>query len=301
MVRSLDEWEVQFRKWAKPPGDTEEQRMQNALKVVRNAIAASEDLQARNIRVIAQGSYRNNTNIPRESDVDVAVVCYDAFFPDYPAGTDKSTFGNVSANYAYSTFKNAVGKALVNYLGRSAVQPGNKAFGVKETSYHVEADVAPFFEHRRYQRNGSYSRGIELRPDNGTPDKVINWPEQHYENGVAKNNSTGRRYKALVRILKSLRDEMEADGISAAQSIPRGFLLECLGWNVPNGLFGHEFYFEDVRLALVHLYGATETEAGCSEWGEVSELKYLFRASQKWTRQQVNSFILAAWTRMGFQ
>jgi len=301
MSRSNAEWENQFREWAKPPGATEEQRMLNAEKVVRNAIDSSGTLQGKSIRVFAQGSYRNNTNIPGESDVDIAVICDDIFFPDYPEGTNQTTFRNIDADYTYTSFKNGVEQALVSYLGRSAVRRGNKALALKETTYHVDADVAPFFEHRRYDKDGSYLSGVELRPDNGSPFNVINWPEQHYRHGVEKNTATGRRYKAFVRILKSLRDEMETQGIAVAKEIPRGFLLECLGWNVSNELLGQQFYLKDVRAALAHIYVATESETGCSEWGEVSELKYLFRPSQKWTREQVSAFVLAAWTHIGFQ
>lgn len=115
---------------------------------------------------------------------------------------------------------------------------GNKAFDIKKNSYHVEADVAPFFEHRRYSANGNYNSGVELRPDNGG--QVINWPQQHYDNGVWKNNETNRRYKSLVRILKALCNEMSDIGIESAQQIP-GFLNECLIWNVPNEHFGYFF------------------------------------------------------------
>lgn len=301
MDKSILDWENRFRAWAKPPGTTEQHRMLNAESVVRNAIKRSETLQERNIRVFAQGSYRNNTNVPGESDVDIAVVCDDVFFPDYPTGTDASTFGNVDADYTYASFKNAVEDALVSYLGRGAVRHGNKAFDIEETTYHVEADVAPFFQHRRYSEEGNFLTGIELRPDTGIPIKVINWPEQHRQKGVEKNNATGRRYKALVRVLKSLRNEMEANNVAAAKPIPRGFLIECLAWNIPNELFGNDLYWDDVRAALLHLYTATETDAGCGEWGEVSELKYLFRSTQRWTRKQVNTFILAAWGYVGFQ
>jgi hypothetical protein len=41
---------------------------------------------------------------------------------------------------------------LRSYFGANAVARGNKAFDVRETSYHVEADVSPFFEHRVVKR-----------------------------------------------------------------------------------------------------------------------------------------------------
>ena len=294
------DWEDTFSVWAKPPGKTEEQRIENAIKAIKNAIAASPKLNTRDIKVFTQGSYRNNTNVRQDSDVDVGVVCYDVFFPEYPEGTTDETFGNIDGEYNYSTFKNDVEDALVNYFGRQSVKRGNKAFDIKENSYHVEADVAPFFEHRRYYSNGEYEEGVELRPDNGIPSKVINWPEQHYSNGVRKNNDTGRSYKSIVRILKKLSNEMDDAGIPQAKNI-MGFLIECLVWNVPNENFNYSTWYSNVRACLAFLFNNTRKDEECSEWGEVSELKYLFRPTQKWTRQQAHNFIDAAWDYIGFE
>jgi hypothetical protein len=293
-------WEDKFRTWAQSPSQTETERAENAEQMVRNAIKASSKLAFRNVKVFAQGSYRNRTNIRRESDVDIGVLCYDTFLYENPPNTTGASLGITPATYPYRQFKNEVGEALISYFGAGAVTRGNKAFDIKETSHHVEADVAPFFEHRRYNSNGSYLSGVELRPDNGTPAKVVNWPEQHYENGNAKNTRTSRAYRALVRILKSLRCEMEDNNGAAAKPIT-SFLCECLVWNVPDQHFAHSDFSGDLRAALVHLYNNTATEEPCQKWGEVCELKYLFRPQQKWTRQQANDFITAAWNYVGFE
>lgn len=285
--------------WAQSPSKTETERADNAVSAIRNAIAKSDALKGRNIKVFPQGSYRNRTNVRRDSDVDVAVVCYDTFFEDYPSGTTRSDFGNVPATYDYARFKNEVGAALRDYFRGGAVTRGNKAFDIKETTYHVEADVAPFFEHRRYSTGGSYTSGVALLPDNSIPFRVENWPEQHYQNGLEKNQRTGRSYRSLVRILKSLRNEMEDNGVVDAGPIT-GFLAECLVWNVPDHLMTNDTYSYDLRQALSHLYQETQSDQSCAEWGEVSELKYLFGGHQKWTRQQANDFILSAWRYVGF-
>ena len=58
------DWEAQFREWAKPPGQTEQERCDNAVSAIRNAVKVSDKLNKRSITVFAQGSYRNNTNVP---------------------------------------------------------------------------------------------------------------------------------------------------------------------------------------------------------------------------------------------
>ena len=291
-------WEEVFNGWAKPPGKTEQDRCENAEKAIRNAIKASDKLKDRDIKVFTQGSYRNNTNVRKDSDVDIGIVCYDVFFPDYPEGTSDETFGNKSSDYYYATFKNEVQGALISYFGNTSVQRGNKAFDIKENSYHVDADAAPFFEHRRYSKNGQYISGVELKPDNGG--QVINWPEQHYANGVTKNNETNYKFKKTVRIFKALCNEMSEKGVSQAEVIP-GFLIECLIWNIPNNHLNNHTHTENIRQSIIYLFNNTKSDESCREWGEVSELKYLFRSSQKWTRQQANDFLVAAWNYLGFK
>ena len=292
------DWEAQFREWGKPPGTTEETRCENAVSAVRNAIKASQRLSSKNVTVFYQGSYRNNTNVKKDSDVDIGVVCNDVFFYDLPDGTDASRCGIVPAEYTYQAFKNDVGEALASYFGSGAVTRGNKAFDLHETTYHVDADVAPFFEYRRYSSVDRYIEGVELRTDRDSA-RIRNWPEQHYDNGTTKNTNTGFRYKRVVRGLKALSSEMVAAKVQGAD-IP-GFLIECLVWNVPNTLLNSDDYSTDVRSSIIHLYNHTKEDGPCGEWGEVSELKYLFRSTQKWTRAQANDFLVAAWNYVGFE
>jgi len=219
------DWESQFAGWAQPPGKTEEERCSNAEGAIRNAIGASAALRTRSISVFTQGSYRNNVNVRQDSDVDIGVLCTDTFIPEYPDGTDDNSFGHEPATYHFSTFRNDLSEALTSYFGAAAVSAGNKAFDVHETSYHVEADVTPFFEHRRYIRAGGFHEGVALLPRSGV--WIYNWPEQHYRNGANKNKATSRRYKGAVRILKALRNEMADAGSPQAQALS-GFFIECL-------------------------------------------------------------------------
>lgn len=250
----------------------------------------------------AQGSYRNRTNISLDSDVDVCICYKDVFFADYPAGTTRETFGILPASYTYTEFKNDVENALVNCFGRNQVKRGNKAFDIKDNTYRVEADAVPTFQHRRYSLDGSYLEGVELRPDIGEPSRIINWPQQVYDNGVLKHTNTVRRYKKNIRILKNLRNQMQEDGVKEAKDIA-SFLIECLVWNVPNSNFGSPTLTEDVRHCLAFLISNTGNDSNdkdCYEWGEVSELKYLFRGQQPWTQHQAHRFALACWIYLGF-
>lgn len=290
-IGSKRDWENQFRAWGSPPGEREQARCENTVKEIRAAINASAKLNRRNIRVFVQGSYRNRVNVRQDSDVDIGVECEDVMFSDLPEGKTKADFGITPAEYTYAQFKNEVGEALTEYFGRAAVTRGDKAFDIKATQRQVEADVAPFFQHRRYRSDGGFDRGVELRSDSGG--RIINWPEQHYDNGVAKHTRTSQRFKKIVRILKCLRNEMEEKGREAAKPIP-SFLIECLVFNAPTRCFGNDKWHDDVMAVLAFLRENTVSDHLCNDWGEVSELKYLFRGSHKWTRQQAHEFIKAA-------
>lgn len=297
------DWEATFTSWGAAPGATEMTKCDNAERAVRKAISASAKLSAKNIRVFTQGSYANRTNVRQDSDVDICVMYQDAWFPDYSMsqGLSGAALGFVTGSYTYAEFKNDIEAALKSYFGKDSVSRGNKAFDVHANTYRIDADVVPSFEHRRYHGtvlSHWHSSGTQIWPDTGGP--IINWPQQNYDNGVSKNDETGRRFKAVVRILKRLRNEMAEEGYDAAKPIP-SYLIECLVWNVPNEAFGHNTLRADVRWAIAHLWNETRTDDACKEWGEINELKYLFRAGQPWTRVQVHGFLQAAWDYIGFE
>jgi hypothetical protein len=300
------DWEAVLREWGHPPGPAEQTKMENTESQIRAAINASAALAGYSTPVLAQGSYKNLTHIPRESDVDIQVVLKDSFFPDFQfvdpnATTDAmfERFGISKATYSYDAFRDDVGAALIARFGSPpAVETGDKAFRIRETRYHVDADVVAVLQHRRYRADGTFDEGVEFRSRAGK--KIINWPEQQFRNGITKNQSTGERFKAMVRALKNLRAEMQDQGKSAAEPIP-SFLVECLVWNVPNDRFNHSSYYEDMKTVLAFLYNATKsTDAGCMEWHEESDLKWLFKGDKGWTREQVNAFVLAAWGHVGY-
>ncbi len=306
LLGTASTWETKFEQWSKPPSQSEQARCDNAIKAIRNAVSNSSRLRSRSITVFPQGSYRNRVNVRRDSDVDVGVMCHDVFLTHYPPGKSNADFGYSDAGYSFGQFKNELEDALVSHFGRAAVHRGNKAFDIKENSYHVEADVAPLFEFRHHLEGGAYIGGVALVPDKGFrienfPERLLDhWPQLplHYENGVSKNSNTSRSYKGVVRILKKLRNEMEEAGIAAAEPIP-GFLIECLVWNAPDNCFSHQTWDADIQSVLTHLWSATKEDTTCNEWCEVNGIKFLFQQSQKWTRAQAHAFVDAAWTFVG--
>jgi len=299
------DWEETFRTWSKPSSDHESEKQANAERMVGDAIRRHEPLKYRNIKIIPQGSYRNNTNVRQESDVDICVCCTDPFFPDYTfADYTAADLGNVNATYTYAQFKDEVQAALEGKFGKAGVKRGDKAFDVHENTYRVDADVVPAFALRMYLKqqfnyiSGGYLRpyvqpeGIKFICDSGLTS--TNWPEQHYSNGVEKNRNTGGRSKLIVRAVKRLQFYLLEKKI-ITQSIP-SYLIECLMYNVPDSLFGGDSYAKNVKDGLLNCYSATKDDgAPSAKWTEVNGIKFLFHVTQPWTRQQAYDFVLAAW------
>jgi hypothetical protein len=300
------DWEQTFRSWSKPSSDNECEKQENAERMIADAIRAYDPLKLRNIQIIPQGSYRNNTNVRQESDVDICVCCLDTFFTDYTfADYGQPETGNVDSSYTYAQFKNDVQAALAAKFGKPGVARGDKAFDVHANTYRVDADVVAAFAYRLYLKkeynfqSGTYlpsylqPAGTKFISDSGSV--IANWPEQHYTNGVEKNKRTRGRFKFIVRALKRLKFNLISKGVDAAEPVA-SYLIECLLYNVHDSVFDGDSYKENVQNALLTCFSATQTDEACDKWLEVNERKFLFRSSQPWTRQQAYDFVLAAWS-----
>lgn len=282
-----------LRSWAQRPSDSEQERIERTERMVREAISRSTDDRVKNAKVFAKGSVKMRTNIRTNSDIDICIQASDVFYADYPKGKVDSDFGNHSVDYTFQEFRRNVESALIDYFGASDVDTsGNKAIRVNKTSSgsRIDADVVPAFQHKRYSLNGDPLLGISLRPKNEPAKKIINWPHHNYDNSLSKHQETLRRYRKMVRIFKRAREAMKESGAEYVHDA-QSFLIESLLWNTPSHLFGSDDYLDDVVNVLRHLKEHLSTAELVEEWGEVNELKYLFRPQQKWTRQGALAFV----------
>lgn len=285
--------EETLNNWRKPPSDTEETKLSNIERMVRSCINEDATLKGMRIKPFGQGSYANDTNVRLNSDVDLNVKYIDGFYFDLPHGTTRGDFGlNNPSSYSASAFKNDVQSALVRKFG-SDVKRKNKCIAIEGNTNRVGADVVPTWQYRRYSRNGSYVEGVYFLADSGQ--KVTNFPIQHIENGKEKNRQTQRRFKRLTRIYKRLRAQMIKDQQSVNGNIT-SFLLECLLWNVPDGIFNdYETWTDRLKESIKFIWNNTKEEKDCKDWGEVSDLLYLFHSGRKWSTEDVNTYLLNLW------
>jgi hypothetical protein len=298
--------EDQLSNWTKPAFDNEDQKREATERMIREAIRGHALLKTLPIEVYAKGSYKNNTNVRRDSDVDVAVEYTGIMYPTYhtdveEAAVDRAqglgpytgTFRTASGKTDIRQFKNAVGDALTAAFGAGAITRHNKVFTVRESSRSLAADVVPCATHKHYWSATSWAQGIRLLPDKPTRPGIDNYPQQHYERGVAKNDDTSRRFKCVVRILKNLENQMVKDGTSPEVA---SYLIESRVYNAPRTCFMNwSTWGGRVRSVLVHGWEDTEAVECEKRWYEVNHIKYLFHVSQKWSRDEARSFVHAAW------
>jgi hypothetical protein len=305
----IQQWHERFSEWSKPPTEFEEKKGSTAAEMINDALRAYPPLSSHRFTVYPTGSYRNNTNVRLGSDIDIAVVLSESFFPVIPSGLDRNALELSDATYTLDDFRDDVGKALALKFGSSAVTPGDITFNVRESSRRQDADVTPFLQHRCYtgsrRSDGSWDfhEGAETRPRKDSSRRIVNWHEQHYVQGVQRNIETSRRFKRITRILKRLRDHMliESAGQESSSVGTPSFLIECLVYNVPDSCFNRNQagYYDDVYATLSHLWVFTLNDQTCEGFVEVSRMKRLFSPGQAWTRVDAHNFIKRAYLRLG--
>jgi hypothetical protein len=293
--------EEQLNQMCRPASDTEENKLQNAESILRKALSASEIVQSSKYEIFGQGSYANNTNIRLNSDIDINVCYTDAFYYRVPEGKTGSDYGhNNTVNYSFKLFKDDIERMLVEYYGRSEVVRKNKCITIKGNTNRIQIDVVPTWKFRRYdnENNRNYVEGVVLYADNNQYTQITNYPKQHLKNGVEKNTETLKRFKRLTRIFKNVRVKMDNENYYKNENIT-SFLLECLVYNVPTVTFNKNEYnciWNDIlKDAIYYLWDSTKEDSDVyKNWGEVSELLYLMKG-HKWTRQDVNDYLLKMW------
>lgn len=283
--------------WTKPPSETEEAQLANSERMVKEAINSEEILKKLNTTTFGQGSYANDTNVNAKSDIDINVRLSDTIFIQLPPDKKQEDFGYSDSTYTFQDYKKAVFNALVNKFGKSDVEWKDKCLTVKGNSYRTVTDVVPTFKLKRHDSSTSMVEGTRFISDGGKT--ITNFPLQHIENGKKKNANTGKGFKRLTRIHKRLRYKMIDDKINVSDNIT-SFLLECLMWNLPNHIYNNNTTWTEIlKQSIIYLYEQTKEESTCKEWGEVSELLYLF-VGRKWTVKDVNDYLVLTWNYLEY-
>ena len=268
--------EEQLERFTKPISDTEKQRCENMINMIKDAIKSyyflTNDplLNPDNYEIFLQGSYANNTNVKQNSDVDICVVYKNVFRYEMPIGY-KLGDGYSDSSVSYKDVRSSIKKALVNKFGVKRVEDKNKAIRILSNTYTVDADVVVAFQYRFYKDDTYYKEGISYDALDGT--KIINYPKIHIDNGIRKNNDTNYMYKKMVRIFKKIMYDMQNERVAFNQNA-KGFVIECMCYRYPNNKFLHyvDTKYTDNLTNMIDYF----LNSSMSDWLEANEIKQLF-------------------------
>jgi hypothetical protein len=283
--------EVQLETWSHQ-GPTPQ--FTSTYESVRNVLwDANSPYASRGFSVFLQGSYKNDTNVYGDSDVDIVISTDVVYYSDTSNLTpeDKQRYdgGFSSAQYNLPNFKNDV-IGWLNGKFSNDVTLGNKAVYIQGNTGRRNADVVIAAEFRRYytypaQSAPTYDTGICFFTADGI--RIENFPKQHSENCSSKNQSTAW-FKRTVRTYKNLRNKMIADGLIASRLAPSCF-IEGLLYNVPIDRFGGS-YSSNFNDTLDWLLQADRSQFVCA-----NGLFYLCHPTSPvtWRAENCQSFLSA--------
>jgi hypothetical protein len=234
--------ESQFETWARQGAVTTAKATHES---IRNALTAYNSpvrqlIADGSAEIYLQGSYKNDTNIRGDSDVDIVAELNATFYSNLTE-QEKQYLRLDPAVYTLARFRAEVLQALQNYLGSQSVVNGNKAITVRSATGRLEADVLPCAKYRTYRNYSIIAEGITFFTQREGR-QVINFPKLHYDNGVAKHSpqQTNGWYKPTVRIFKNARTYLVDRGQLSDSTAP-SYLLESFIYNAPNNMFGQNY------------------------------------------------------------
>lgn len=220
---------------------------------IRNALADNNSFLAARVGtgdydVYLQGSYKNDTNIRSDSDVDLVVELKSTFQNDLSmlSVPEQQALSSAfpAAVYTWSDFRTDVISTLRTRYGWRAITEGNKNIKIAADAGRLPADVVACIQYRKYFHPygapyPTFFEGMAFFSRNDGR-RVVNYPKLHYQNGVDKNASTNGLYKPTVRLFKNARTYLVNHGI-ISDNIAPSYFLESMLYNVPNGQFGSSY------------------------------------------------------------
>ena len=228
--------------WAQP-GTV--QGAKNTHAAIRNALGRHQWPGDVRYRTYLQGSYRNNTHLRRQSDVDV-VVELTSFphtgrltLPDSQKRLLEERFPE--PEYGWRPFRRDVLRAITDSFGASRVKEGKKTLKLVMESPEIPVDVVVavrYLKYTEYSGQRGYKNiegmGLYLPTENRW---TVSYPHIHRRNGVGKEKATNCWFRRCIRMFKNARAQLVEDG-RLAPATARSYQIECLLYNVPDRLLG---------------------------------------------------------------
>ncbi len=178
--------------------------------------------------VFLQGSYKNDTNLGGDSDVDVVVRLNQRLRPRVAELSGRQLQEDASHQGAYQrwkSFRDHALKAMRTKFGNAA-ESGRKTLKVPKGKIPADADLVVTL---RYREGIAFYLSDEGR-------WVVSFPQQHHDQGQKKEAATGRRFKRTIRMFKAARNRL-VEKKRLTKSDASSYFIECMLYNAPDDLF----------------------------------------------------------------
>ena len=196
---------------------------------IRKALEAHRGLSQFKYEVFLQGSYKNDTNLGGDSDVDVVVRLSSKLKPAVAALTGEQLQKDGSHRFVHQQWNAFRGEALKALRGRfgSTAESGRKTLKVpKGRMIPADADLVVTVSHME-------GIGFYLSDEQRW---VVSFPQQHHSRGLKKEKAANNRFKRTIRMFKAARNRL-VDKEVLAKDVAPSYFIECLIYNVPDSLF----------------------------------------------------------------
>lgn len=238
-----------------------------------------------NHELFLQGSYHNTTHVKENSDIDVVVLNKNIVINNTLYGLQ----GNLEdlKNWKSSLFYKIQGSQNFNF------SLGNKTIKYSGNISYVPADIVPC----GYYKSAVIGSQLgTILYDSYSRRYFINYPKQHYENGVLKSQQTNGNFKKAVRMFKNARNRAVKKGLLQNEDIAPSYFLECLIYNVPNSCFNgneQDIFYNATRWLLQnkHIFSNMKCQNGIQKlfgYDDYNMLTY-----NKWSTSNAITFINA--------
>ena len=235
--------ENHLKVWAQP-GTV--QGAKNTHAAIRNALRRHRWPEDVRYRTYLQGSYRNNTHLRRQSDVDVVVeltsfpIRDSSTLPDFQKRLLQRSFPE--PEYGWRRFRRDVHRAITDSFGALRVREGRKTLKLVMESPEIPVDVVVavrYLTYTEYSGQRTYKNmegmGLYLPTESRW---TVSYPHRHRRNGVGKEKAANWWFRRTVRMFKNARAQLVEEN-RLAPATARSYQIECLLYNVPDRLLGH--------------------------------------------------------------
>ena len=195
---------------------------------IREALDAYKGLSPFKYEVFLQGSYKNDTNLGGDSDVDVVVRLGSKLKPRVADLTGQQLQEDASHKVAYQRWKSFRDHALKAMRARfgNAAKSGRKTLKVPKGKLPADADLVVTLGFKQ-------GIGFYLTDEQRW---VVSYPQQHHVRGTKKEKAANKRFKRTIRMFKAARNRLVDKGGLTRDDAP-SYFIECLLYNVPDHLF----------------------------------------------------------------